>query len=195
MRRSLTLAVGAVVGVTVVGAVTPAALAWGGPGGTVRGTCTQVGPGLGSGIVAGGTLTAAQRATLVHMAEEEKLARDLYTALAARFPSLRQFSRIARSEATHLAAVRTLLTRYGIADPTVGKSAGTFSDPALQSLYDRLLAGATSPARALAAGVTVEKVDIADLARATEGVTAADVLRVYTNLSRGSQMHLRAFGG
>ena len=54
------------------------------------------------------------------MAEEEKLAHDVYVALAARYPDLMQFARIQRSETMHLTAVRTLLTRYGIADPTTG---------------------------------------------------------------------------
>ena len=142
-----------------------------------------------------GTLTVAQQTALARMAEDEKAAYDLYTALAVKYPDLVQFSRIARAEATHLSAVRSLLTRYGIADPTAGLPAGTFADAEVQALYSSLLSGATSAASALAAGVTVEKTDIADLTTALSGVSAPDVTRVLTQLLNGSQRHLVAFGG
>ena len=50
-------------------------------------------------------------------------------------------------------------------------------------------------AKALAAGIAVEKADIADLKAAMTGLTAPDVQQVYTNLLRGSERHLVAFGG
>lgn len=158
------------------------------------------GNGMGSGIaaqgtVAQGTLTAAQKTTLASMAEEEKLAHDLYVALAAKYPADIQFARIAQAETRHLAAVRAMLTRYGVADPTVGKAAGEFASSTFQSQYDSLLAGATTSAAALAAGVTIEKADLAALAAATTGVTAPDVLAVYGHLTTASQHHLTAFGG
>ena len=49
--------------------------------------------------------------------------------------------------------------------------------------------------QALAVGVTIEKLDIADLTSAMSGLTAPDVLQVYTNLRNGSERHLAAFGG
>ena len=142
-----------------------------------------------------GTLTASQRATLVAMAEEEKLAHDVYVALAAKYPATVQFARIANAEATHLASIQTLLARYGIDDPTTGMAAGEFRTAAFQSLYDDLVARATTTASALAVGVTIEKLDIADLTSAMSGLTAPDVLQVYTNLRNGSERHLAAFGG
>ena len=75
------------------------------------------------------------------MAEEEKVARDLYLAFAARYPSP-VWDRIAAAEATHLTAIRTLLARYGIADPTAGRAAGSFASSAAQAMYARLLARA-----------------------------------------------------
>lgn len=142
-----------------------------------------------------GTLTGAQKAELASMAEEEKVAHDLYVALAAKYPELRQFTTIAKAELQHLTAVRTLMDRYGIADPTAGYAAGDFRTDAFQALYDDLLASVTGSATALAAGVAVEKADIADLKAATSGLTAPDVLQVYGNLLRGSERHLVAFGG
>ena len=142
-----------------------------------------------------GTLTAAQKSAVAAMADEEKLAHDLYLQLASRYPATVQFARIAQAESRHLEAVRAVLSRYGSADPTAGLAAGVFASTSMQSLYDSLLAGATSSSSALAAGVTVEKADIADLTSALSGVTAPDVVSVLTHLRTASQHHLTAFGG
>jgi hypothetical protein len=151
--------------------------------------------GAGTALAPSGTLTSSQKAALTTMADEEKLARDLYTVLATRYPNDVQFSRIVRAESMHLAAVRTLMTRYDVTDPTAGLPAGSFANAATTSLYASLLASATSDATALAAGVAVEKDDIAALNTAKAGVTAPDVLQVYTYLLTASHRHLTAFGG
>jgi hypothetical protein len=127
------------------------------------------------------------------MAEEEKLAHDLYTAFAARHDA-RVFDRIAAAEAQHLGAVRTLLDRYDVTDPTAGTQAGEFADPAVQATYDRLLKqGEGSLSGALTAGRTVETDDIAALNKALSGLTAPDTRQVYTNLLAASERHLTAF--
>lgn len=151
--------------------------------------------GLGAITAPMGTLTAAQKAELAAMAEEEKVAHDLYVALAAKYPELRQFTNIAKAELQHLTAVRTLMDRYAIADPTTGYPAGEFASATFQTLYDDLLTGATDSTTALAAGMAVERADIADLKEAMTDVTAPDVLQVYAHLLRGSERHLVAFGG
>ncbi len=169
-----------------------------GMGGRGQGTGMGMGNGTrGQGAITApmGTLTAAQRTELAAMAEEEKVAHDLYVALAAQYPAAPQFANIAKAELQHLTAVRTVMTRYGIADPTAGFADGKFKSAAFQTLYNDLLAGATDTAKALAAGIAVEKADIADLKAAMTGLTAPDVQQVYTNLLRGSERHLVAFGG
>lgn len=173
------------------------------------------GPGAGAGMLAGrgsgpgrmswsgdpltgltqGTLTAEQKARLAGMAEEEKLAHDVYVALAAGSGDAR-FTRIAAGEARHLTEVRALLTRYGITDPTAGKADGVFADAKVQQQYRDLVArGKASLDAALSVGRDIENADLKDLATAGTGVTAPDVTTVYTRLSNGSRMHLRAFGG
>lgn len=171
---------------------TPAANAGRGMGpGAMAGTGTTTSTALGAG-----TLTSAQRTTVAAMAEEEKLAHDVYTALAARFPTDPRFARIASSESQHLAALRRVMTAYGIADPTAGLPDGTFPTAAAQQLYTELLAKATTIEAASAVGRAVETKDIADLDAAMASVTAApDVDLVYSHLRTGSQRHLRAFGG
>ncbi|MFI6565921.1 DUF2202 domain-containing protein [Streptomyces sp. NPDC050534] len=140
-----------------------------------------------------GTLTGAQKATLARMAEEEKLAHDLYTSFADRY-DVRIFDRIAAAETNHLTAVRTLLNRYDVTDPTTGKGTGDFRDPAVRATYDRLLhQGDRSLSAALKAGRTVEADDITALRHALTGLTAPDARQVYGNLLAASQMHLEMF--
>jgi hypothetical protein len=141
-------------------------------------------------------LTAAEKADLQYMREEEKLARDVYAALGAKWTDAAIFTRIAASEQRHMNAVKVVLDRYDIADPAAGQAAGRFTSPELQKLYDELVAkGTQSLQAALGVGVTIEEVDIADLEKALAKTANADLERLYGNLLRGSQNHLRAFTG
>jgi len=142
-------------------------------------------------MAAAGSLDAGDAAGLLWMREEEKLARDVYLALADLW-DVRVFANIARSEQSHMDALETLLDRYGLEDPVGDNPAGVFSDPAIQALYDDLLArGRTSLVEALAVGATIEDLDIVDLRERASAV--ADIARVYANLEMGSGNHLRAF--
>jgi len=159
------------------------------------------GAGMGTGVhadltdVASGTLTDSQKSAVAALAEEEKLAHDLYVAFADQYGT-RTFTRIANAETQHLAEVRVILERYSITDPTAGREAGTFATAATQDLYNKLLAdGSTGVDAASTAARTVESTDVTDLKSAVVGATAPDVLQVYANLLAGSQRHLVAFGG
>jgi hypothetical protein len=128
------------------------------------------------------------------MRDEERLARDIYTALAAKYASAAPFVNIARSEQVHFDTMGLLLTRYGVSDPSAGKNPGTYADPALQALYDKLLAsGSESLAKAYDVGVAVENLDIADLKTAISQTSQADVKTAFTYLMNGSGNHLAAF--
>jgi hypothetical protein len=138
-------------------------------------------------------LSADEIAGLLFMREEEKVARDVYLTLYETW-NVQVFSNIARSEQSHMDAVKTLLDRYGIADPAAGNDGGEFSDPDLQALYDDLTAqGQASLAEALKVGALIEEVDIADLIEELEAVEHSDIQRVYGQLLQGSENHLRAF--
>lgn len=144
-------------------------------------------------LVATAPLTGMQAADLRAMAEEEKVARDLYRAFAARYPSA-VWDRIAAAEAAHLAAIRTLLARHGVADPTAGRPNGSFASAAAQAMYARLIAaGSVGEAAAFGIGRTVELDDIAKLDAARARATQTAVRQVYSNLWRASMQHLRAF--
>lgn len=157
---------------------------------TATGTATTLAPAVSRPA---STLSRDEIAGLVWMREEEQLAHDVYVALGEQW-SVRSFTNIAASETTHLEAVADLLDRYGIADPSADRPAGTFADPRLQALYDDLmLTGRTSLLDALQVGARIEEIDIVDL-QAREAVTShADILAVYANLEKGSRNHLRAF--
>ena len=99
------------------------------------------------------TLSAEEIAGLKFMREEEKLAHDVYIALYALYGNDDIFYRISLSETTHTEAILALLVKYGIPDPAAGKPAGVFEDPALQALYDTLIAmGSASQVAALKVG-------------------------------------------
>ncbi|GAB7037667.1 MULTISPECIES: DUF2202 domain-containing protein [Catenuloplanes] len=183
----------------------PAGTATAGPGhgmGYGAGLGHDMGYGLGRGdgacprqaiTAAQGTLTAAQKTTLASMAQEEKLAHDLYAAFAISYDAA-VFDHFVAAEARHLDAIRVLLRRYGVADPTTERPAGSFSDGVVQGVYDGLLArGGRSLAAALAVGQRVERDDIAALRAARDGLTAPDVTQAYTNLLAASERQLAAF--
>jgi len=140
-------------------------------------------------------LSDVEKEHLLLMREEEKLARDVYQALNATW-NHRTFSNISKSEQQHMDALKRLLDTYGLADPAAGKKPGEFTNEKLQGLYTELVQkGALSLSDALAVGVEIEKLDIADLEEALSKTTNSDLTFVYKNLLRGSQNHLEAFSG
>jgi hypothetical protein len=144
-------------------------------------------------LVAPAELSQDEIRGLLLMREEEKLARDVYEALGAKW-GLAIFSNIAESEQTHTDAVAGLLQLYGLDDPVVTDTRGAFEDQNLQSLYDSLLQkGEASLMDALIVGATVEDLDIHDLERLMEQTSNEDILAVYRNLQKGSRNHLRAY--
>jgi hypothetical protein len=151
-----------------------------------------VGAGYGSATTVVQPLTPEELQWMQFMREEEKLARDVYQALFEKW-NLVVFQNIAASEGTHFAAIGTLLTRYGATDPAQS-SAGVYTDPTLNTLYNQLLEkGMRSAADALEVGVLIEKQDIADLETALKATAKFDVKRVYNNLMNGSYNHLDVF--
>ena len=129
--------------------------------------------------------------SLLYMVEEEKLARDLYGALAQAW-DLRVFSQITMSEQQHVDTIASILDAYGVANPSASLAPGEFSIDALQELYDTLLAkGLTSFDDALAVGALVEETDIQDLR--DRDSDEASVALAFDNLEAASVNHLRAF--
>jgi hypothetical protein len=138
-----------------------------------------------------GDLNASEKEGLLYMDEEEKLAGDVYLTLNEKW-NQRVFDNIGRAERTHEAAVKMLLERYSLPDPT--KGAGEFSNEKLQALYDDLVSrGSSSQEDALRVGAAIEEIDIRDLEERMAQTDREDILLVYDNLKKGSENHLRAF--
>ena len=152
------------------------------------------GPGNGNGN--GGTLVPlndAEKATLVFMREEEKLARDVYITMFEKWDD-KIFSNISASEQRHMDALLQLLVKYGVPDPAAGLAIGEFKNPELQKAYDELVAqGEMSLQDALRVGRLIEEMDIEDLLAAIDETSKTDLDRIYGNLLNGSYNHLRAF--
>lgn len=137
-------------------------------------------------------LTANEAANILFMKQEEKLARDVYQVLYAKWGDI-TFGNIASSEQRHMDAVDNLITRYSLTDNTPAAT-GEFTYPELQALYDELVAlGNQSLEEALAVGVLIEKTDIADLKEALKSTKERPIRNVFNNLMDGSYNHLDAF--
>ena len=149
--------------------------------------------GLSAASLAQGVLTEDEKAGLLQMREEEKLARDVYIKMYALYGKS-IFSNIIESEQSHMDAVKGLLDRYVLEDPAASNDVGVFTDPDIQDLYNELCAkGTLSLNNALEVGVIIEKMDIADLEELLAETAKRDIIRVYENLLAGSYSHLAAF--
>lgn len=160
-----------------------------GPGGGQRGAGDCL---LDEDGTAQGTLTQAHEADLLAQVEHEKVARDVYRAFFDETGDYR-FERIAASEQHHLDALRMLVDRYDLADPTKGLAEGEFRTDAFQDEYDAYLEQGTDLDGALAAARQIETDDIADLKAAAEGLDAPDLEQVYEQQVVASEHHLAAF--
>lgn len=155
------------------------------------GACGAAGGDTGGADGTFGQLSSRERATLEHMREEEKLARDVYSTVPDAAPFL---DNIVASEQRHMAATLGLLERYAVPDPADGKPVGAFTSESLQALHDRLVARAAgSRVEALRVGAEIEELDLVDLDQAIAETDHDDVRAVYENLARGSRNHLRHF--
>ncbi len=134
--------------------------------------------------------TAAQSALLFQI-DEERMARELYTAFAEKW-GLRPFQHIPQAEARHESILRQLATRAGLTVPAA--VAGRFAAAEVQQRYDALLAlGLESADSALRAGAFVEEQDIADLRALLATSDSAELKQIVAALEQASGHHLGAF--
>jgi len=137
-------------------------------------------------------LSKEEIGTLLWMREEEKVARDVYITMNEKW-NQKIFARIAASEQKHFDAIGKKLALYGIPDPAL-PGIGDFSVPALQTMYDELVAqGGVSYVEALKVGVTIEEEDIKDLEAAIDETDAVPLEITYVHLLNGSENHLASF--
>lgn len=134
-----------------------------------------------------------EKAALIYMREEEKLAHDIYVTLFEKW-NLRAFQNISKSETRHTKAIKALLKKYKIDDPVKSNEVGTFTNPELGELFKKLVAqGEKSLKDALIVGATIEDLDIADLHERMSETDNDDIKCVFDRLTQGSENHMRAF--
>ncbi|SEQ87938.1 hypothetical protein SAMN05421824_2585 [Hyunsoonleella jejuensis] len=137
------------------------------------------------------TFVEKDKAALLFMLEEEKLARDTYIYLNNLW-SINQFANIKNSEQTHMNAIENLLKQYTIEYEIL--PTGEFANKELQSLYDQfIIDGATSDVNALKIGATIEDLDIVDLQVYIDASSNERIISVFESLKCGSRNHLRSF--
>lgn len=146
----------------------------------------------GDSCTLSGDLTEAEIAGLMEMREEEKLARDVYLFFYEMYGYI-TFNNISKSEQAHSDAVKYLIDGYGLEDPFL-ENPGEFTNPDFAELYTTLTQqGSENLVAALKVGAFIEEYDINDLENLLAETQNADIIRVYSNLLRGSSFHLRAF--
>lgn len=137
------------------------------------------------------SLNDTARTALLFQIEEERMARELYTAFGAKW-DLPPFTHIPQAESRHESALRALAQQAGVAVPAA--TAGQFVSAEVQKRYDALLAlGRQSAESALQAGAFVEEQDIADLRTLAATTDSAELGRIAAALERASGHHLSAF--
>lgn len=142
---------------------------------------------------ASGTLDEADQQALLEQVEHEKVAMDVYAAFFEATGDYR-FERVGQSEQHHLDALRMLLDRYDLADPTEGLGEGEFRTAAFQDQHDAYVEQGDDLEGALAAAREIEKDDIADLKASARALDdAPDVERVYESQIVASERHLEVF--
>lgn len=145
-----------------------------------------------SGYVCSTDLTDNEKADLIYMREEEKLARDVYL-YSLDLYGMQIFSNISKSEQRHMDLMLDLLTQYNIPDPASEKQ-GVFTNADLQVLYNDLTAKSQlSLLDALLVGASIEDLDIRDLDNCLAKTEKTAVVSTYEKLSCASGNHIRAF--
>lgn len=140
-----------------------------------------------------GQLTEPEVKAILYLRESEKLARDVLLAFDEQW-NADVFGRVAASEETHTEAIKALIDRYKLWDPSSVTWDGYYTNEALLALNRQLVRqGGRSRGEALKVGVTIEEISILDLREYLAETDDEDLQMVYENLRRASRNHLRVF--
>lgn len=138
------------------------------------------------------SLTQDEEHDLLHLREEEKLARDVYLYTYDKY-NLNLSLNISNSEQQHMDQVLSLLNKYGLDDPA-HPDRGVFADSSLQALYHSLTTKVdSSQLDGLIVGAIIEDLDIADIQTFMQRTAKQDITNLYESLMCGSRNHLRSY--
>lgn len=143
----------------------------------------------------GVTIHEKEKDAIMYMREEEKLARDVYNFLYAKW-NVNPFGNISRSEQRHMDRMQMLITSYKLNDPVekTGDKQGLFVNSLLQNYYNEHTAeGSNSLVEALKVGAKIEELDITDLEERIKLTNQQDIISTFSYLIMASENHLRAF--
>lgn len=161
-------------------------------------------------------LTLAEEQHLIFMREEEKLARDVYIVFSQMYPRSRAFGRIDDSEQKHTDAVRRLLEKYDVTDPSTNDNVGVFTGAEYGEYFTEkfnefVAEGEQGVLQAMYVGAFIEELDMIDINYCNQQILdanaelstpddcglkstdRADVQRTLSNLLEGSKNHLRTY--
>lgn len=137
-------------------------------------------------------LSTQEITDMKYMLEEEKVARDVYEFLDAKW-DMRVFNNIKQSEQRHMDMVENLLNANKVTYKLHDEE-GKFYIEDLQTMYNNLIEkGSKSKYDALEVGKMIEVADIEDLEKAIKKTSKSDISDVYSQLIFASNNHLRAF--
>jgi hypothetical protein len=140
-----------------------------------------------------GQLSEPEMEAILYLREVEKLARDVLLTFGEQ-QGAEVFRRVAQSEETHTAAIKALIDRYNLWDPSSVTWDGYYANEELLALYRQLVRqGESSRADALRVGATIQEISILDLREYLAESDDEDAQMVYQNLLRASRNHLRVF--
>ena len=138
-------------------------------------------------------LEDAEKARILFIREEEKLAYDVYQTMFDIY-GVNVFQNIPNSELSHMEAMLTIIKKYNLTDSMETNARGVYVNPTLQALYTQLVSqGRVSLLAAYQVGATIEDLDISDLNSSLAVTNNEDVRLVYNFLNKGSRNHLRSF--
>lgn len=164
----------------------------------------------------GSALTEGDKAHLIFMREEEKLARDVYLTLGSIYPNSPVFGKIDDSEQKHTMAVKNMIERYGLEDPSTNDNVGVFTGADygwyFTEKYEQLVTRAkVSEFDALYVGAFIEELDMMDITQCPTVIIDTNnevndftqcgslytdnpnLQRLYSSLLAGSGNHLNAY--
>ena len=140
-----------------------------------------------------GQLSEAEVEAIHYLREVEKLARDVLLAFDEQWQA-GEFGRVAESENTHTEAIKALIDRYNLWDPSSVTWDGYYNNEELLALYRQFKRqGERSLVDAIRVGATVQEISILDLREYRAETDDEDLQMVYENLLRASRNHLRVF--
>lgn len=141
-----------------------------------------------------GELSEQEINDIIHMRQEEKLARDIYRTLGETYP-INQFKNIPLSEQKHTDAMELLLERYNIEDPIKDETIiWTYKDEKFITLFNELTQQwKNSLIDALRVWAMVEDINMAKLLEVIKNTDNKDIQFVYESVLAQSHNHMIAF--